>query len=526
MNNKTIKNWASLKWGTSYLRILFLTPVVVSIIIAVIIFSIVLYTYKYSESHEGVISINTSAQSFYDAAISTDTQALKAIMHTLLQDEKLSDLLIQDDRATLLHNYATLFENLRREYKITHFYFTRRDRVNLLRLHAPSRYGDVIQRITMNLAESSGSLANGLEMGPLGTFTLRLVAPVYNKDTQTLSGYVELGMEIDHVIDKLQDFFDVQVFTFINKEFLDRKEWENGMRIFGVTPHWDNFPTMVLSGKLKHDLSSLLTKHFMSTEHIKNNSILHDENQNIYYHVHILPLYDASDRNVAQVIMLADVSDDILEAKETVYLGNIIVLVLGAILILFFYWLVGRIGQRIEINEKKLHKLATHDGLTGLYNHRTFYHILEDEIARSHRYKHNISLLMLDIDHFKEVNDNYGHPNGDRILRDLSKHINHRIRSTDYAFRYGGEEIMIIFTETDIFMAEKIAEDLRKTIEKKPFSLDNGQSINITVSIGLAAYPIHAEEATLLVSNVDIALYKAKEDGRNHVCVYQPEVDV
>jgi diguanylate cyclase (GGDEF)-like protein len=526
MNNKTIKKQASFKMGTSYLRMLFLTPVAISILIVAFLFSMLLYKYKYSESHEGEISINTSAQTFYNASISTDTQALKAIMHTLLQDEKLSDLLTKDDRAALLDHYAPLFEDLRREYRITHFYFTRKDRVNLLRIHAPLRYGDVIERITMHQAVNSGSPAYGLEMGPLGTFTLRLVAPVYNKDTQELSGYVELGMEIDHVINKIQDFFDVQVFTFIHKEFLDREEWENGMRIFGLTPHWDNFPAMVLSGKLKHDLSPQLIEHFMSTEPIKNNSILYIEKQNIYYHVHILPLYDIGDRVVAQMIMLSDVTNDMLDTKKTIYLGNIIAFVGGIILIFFFYWLVGRIGRLIETNQKKLHKLATHDGLTGLYNHRTFYHILEDEIVRSQRYKHAISLLMLDIDHFKEVNDTYGHPNGDRILRDVSKHINQRIRSTDFACRYGGEEIMVVLTETDIPMAEKLAEDLRKTIEKKPFYIDNGQSINITVSIGLAGYPIHAQETTLLVSNVDIALYKAKEDGRNRLCIYHPEVDV
>ena len=526
MNNKTVKKQASFKRETSYLRMLFLTPVVISILIAAFLFSIVLYEYKYSEKHEGIVSINASAKTFYDASITTDTQALKTVMHTLLQDEKLSDLLIQDDRAALLDYYTPLFEDLRREYKITHFYFTRKDKVNLLRMHAPLRYGDIIERITMHQAVSSGSPAHGLEMGPLGTFTLRLVAPVYNKDTQALSGYVELGMEIDHVIKKIQDFFNVQVFTFIHKEYLDRKKWENGMRIFGVTPHWDNFPTMVLSEKSKDDQSPLLLEYFMSTEPIKNNSILYIEKQNIYYHVHILPLYDIGNRAVAQMIMLSDVTNDMLDSKKIVYLGNIIVFAMGAILIFFFYWLVGRIGRRIEINEKELRKLATHDGLTGLYNHRTFYHILEDEIVRSQRYKHAISLLMLDIDHFKEINDTYGHPNGDKVLRDISKHINQRIRSTDFACRYGGEEIMVILPETNISMAEKIAEDLRKTIEKKAFYIDNDQSINITVSIGLAGYPIHAQEAALLVSNVDIALYKAKEDGRNRVCIYQPEVDV
>ena len=520
MNNKLDKTLTISKWGTKRLRLIFLTPLVIAILIIIVALSITYYKHINDDLYDYDISIKTSIKGFYNKSISNNIHVMQAIMHTLEQDKKLSDLLAKGDREALLHYTTPLFEDLRREMEISHFYFIGTDSVNLLRVHAPSRYGDVINRITMDQAKSSGSYAYGVELGPLGTFTLRLVAPWYDKHTQTLIGYVELGIDMEHVIEKLQDFFGVQVFTLISKEFIDRKKWEN-RKHFGHKPDWDHFPNFVLSEQTMDNIPSLMVEKISHGERIMNNSIMHIEKEDIFYRVNILPLMDASSRFIAQVILFTDITKDVKDARNTVYLISILLFIVGCMLIIFFYWLVGRIGQRIENDEKELHELSRYDGLTDLYNHRTFYSLLEEEIERASRYNHSVSLLMLDIDHFKRVNDTYGHQAGDTVLRELSKRLKYRMRSTDFICRYGGEEIMIILTETDRIMAEKIAEDLRLLIEQQSFDIDNGQSLSITVSIGLATYPKHAQELQLLVSNTDKALYKAKEGGRNRVCVYR-----
>ena len=232
-------------------------------------------------------------------------------------------------------------------------------------------------------------------------------------------------------------------------------------------------------------------------------------------------MHNAGGIAVAEMILLTDVSKEEKIARKTLYEGIIIVFVAGAILFAFFYWLIGQIGQRIEQNEKKLHDIATHDGLTGLYNHKFFYTLLENEIIRAERYQHHTSLLLLDIDHFKNVNDTYGHRSGDMILSGLSKRLMSRIRTTDSVCRYGGEEITIILPETDIMIAKQIAENLRVLIEHEPFEIEDNQHIKVTVSIGVSVYPQHATKASTLVSVADTALYKAKENGRNCVCVYE-----
>lgn len=177
--------------------------------------------------------------------------------------------------------------------------------------------------------------------------------------------------------------------------------------------------------------------------------------------------------------------------------------------------------QKRKHVEEALEELAIRDGLTGLYNHKFFYTLLEKEIARDDRYHNTVSLLLIDIDHFKNVNDRYGHRAGDTILRELSQRLMTRARSTDYVCRYGGEEIVVILIETNITEAKAIAEELRILIEKEPFLIEDGRYIPITVSIGVSAYSEEAKDASMMVSNADNALYSAKENGRNQVCIFE-----
>lgn len=177
-----------------------------------------------------------------------------------------------------------------------------------------------------------------------------------------------------------------------------------------------------------------------------------------------------------------------------------------------------------KLVEEALEEMAVHDGLTGLYNHKYFYTSLEKEIARDDRYHNSVALLLIDIDHFKIVNDRYGHRAGDTILRSLSQRLKKRARSTDCVCRYGGEEIAIILLETNISEAQAIAEELRLLIEKEPFLIEDGRYVPITISIGVSVYSEESKDVSTMVSNADTALYQAKESGRNRVNVYEKTI--
>ena len=176
----------------------------------------------------------------------------------------------------------------------------------------------------------------------------------------------------------------------------------------------------------------------------------------------------------------------------------------------------------IAIDNAKLYELATKDGLTKLYIYRHFYTLLENEIKRSSRYNHEMTLLMMDIDNFKSVNDTYGHPVGDQVLREIASCIQQTIRKIDIASRYGGEEFTVILPETNINDSKIIAERIRKNISKIKIAVKDGVYICPTVSIGMSEYPSCALDEQTLIELADVALYNAKNNGKNCICEYNP----
>lgn len=166
-------------------------------------------------------------------------------------------------------------------------------------------------------------------------------------------------------------------------------------------------------------------------------------------------------------------------------------------------------------------ELATTDELTGLSNRRVFMQELNTEVSRARRYNLAFSLLMIDIDHFKWVNDSHGHPAGDAVLKSLAKILNGQVRQVDIAARYGGEEFAIILPETNIDGARIVGERIRTAVANSPFLINNKKKVGVTVSIGIACFPQCAQSIELLIERADQALYTAKKEGRNRVFLYR-----
>jgi len=169
----------------------------------------------------------------------------------------------------------------------------------------------------------------------------------------------------------------------------------------------------------------------------------------------------------------------------------------------------------------QMQEQARMDALTGLNNRREFDALLADELTRAQRFNRPVSLLMLDIDHFKRVNDTYGHMAGDAVLKGLSELLGRQARAIDRVCRYGGEEITVILPEIDPEIAAKVAERLRAAVEAQPFDVNADAPLRITVSIGVASFPAHADSVQTLVAAADAAMYAAKAGGRNRVVRYE-----
>ena len=172
-----------------------------------------------------------------------------------------------------------------------------------------------------------------------------------------------------------------------------------------------------------------------------------------------------------------------------------------------------KLGDTLEA----LRRLATRDQLTCLLNRRVFDEILEEEIDRSQRFDRPFSLILIDIDHFKNVNDTHGHLAGDAVLREVARRIEKKARSVDRVMRYGGEEFAILMLEGDSEVARRLADGVRVAIETDAVSAGGDLVLPLTISAGVADFPRDANSADELIAAADKGLYAAKEGGRNRV---------
>jgi diguanylate cyclase (GGDEF)-like protein len=173
----------------------------------------------------------------------------------------------------------------------------------------------------------------------------------------------------------------------------------------------------------------------------------------------------------------------------------------------------------IAIDNVQLHqeaqRLSTTDPLTGLWNFRYLSMSLAREIERSTRFGRPLAVLMLDLDLFKQVNDRFGHARGDSVLRELAQRVSEQIREVDTFARYGGEEFVVVLPETSIEGATQLAERICTAVRREPFSQDDEEPLIVTLSVGVAAFPVHGSSAATLMRAADRALYVAKNDGRD-----------
>jgi diguanylate cyclase (GGDEF)-like protein len=167
---------------------------------------------------------------------------------------------------------------------------------------------------------------------------------------------------------------------------------------------------------------------------------------------------------------------------------------------------------------QEVQSLALTDSLTGLHNRRNLFEVGRVEFARAHRMNRAFCCMMLDLDHFKQINDNYGHPIGDQVIKEFARRCKTSVREVDLVGRYGGEELVIFLPETDRKIAIQVAERLRTSIAAAPIRIAD-QEICMTVSIGVAAKDENTLQLETLIARADQAMYIAKHKGRNRVAI-------
>jgi hypothetical protein len=317
----------------------------VAVAISVCVFALSFYRFQQRQMMNEVASKLGSVERLFMGILDTDANIMGAATHFIIRDEQMKVGLKTKDKKALLDLSLDLFGQLHTEHQITHFYFTGPDRVNILRVHKPDKHGDRINRFTTLQAEKTGELSYGIELGPLGTLTLRVVQPWY--DGRKLIGYVELGEEIHHITRKLHHVLGVEIYVVIEKERLDRRNWETGMRMLNREGDWDRFSSVVMVDQTLSAFPESLARFLPEEHHTSVKTDVGVSLNNRRYRARFIHLKDASGSSIGDMVVMVDVTDLTSDFHDAVVLMGAICLAVSGIMCLVFYAVVSRAERRI-----------------------------------------------------------------------------------------------------------------------------------------------------------------------------------
>lgn len=248
-----------------------------------------------------------------------------------------------------------------------------------------------------------------------------------------------------------------------------------------------------------------------------------------YYRI-LAPL-DPAAPDGKHLLLLLDAGDYVHNEKKLLFtaLATSVLAILFSLAIAYSIYRINmqrarqenlRLEKMVKERTREIERLSQTDGLTGLFNRRHLEEHMAAEFRRAMRYRHNLSLMVLDLDHFKQINDSHGHLAGDEVLRWAAARLRNALRETDFIGRYGGEEFVVVLPETDIKTAAELAEALRRLIGAQPVKFE-AKAIAVTVSIGVSEFRPGTTDYQVMFREADRALYRAKAEGRNRVVCFE-----
>ncbi len=284
----------------------------------------------------------------YKTAVDQEADMLSATLVAILHNDRIKHAFASGDRDALFKEVSPLFDTLKRNHNITHFYFIKPDRINLLRVHQPKRYGDLINRYTLLTAQRERTLAYGVEVGPIGTLTLRAVVPWFDGDR--LLGYIELGKEIENVIEDIKPALHADITVLLDKSLLRRGDWEEGMRMLDRKPDWDQFPRDVVIMSTQERLPRVAAVYVPVWRNLISDKLqqaVASENGR-RFGIAIIPISDAASKRVGALLVIEDVTEASQLIRRNLLLVILACLFLGAGLFWFFRAILIRVEKRLR----------------------------------------------------------------------------------------------------------------------------------------------------------------------------------
>jgi len=334
-----------------------LVPLLISLVLILGAFIWSVYVSNKNEIARDLENHLESVQELYEKQLSSDAELMGGVIDMLSRNKKIQTAWMAKDRTALLELTSPLLSDLRKNYRITHFYFYDLNLATFLRVYNPKRYGDITKHATALKAQKSGQLSSGIEIGSLGSFTLRVVHP-WRIDGQVV-GYIELGEEIEHIIEQLSSILGVELYVSIYKKYLDRKEWEKGMRILGHEGKWDRLTESVIVGQTLKVIPDIF-KDFLNHgnhEYMNMSFDIRLPMTEQIYHLGVIPLFDVRNREVGDMVVLYDGAKLQASARRSIIINSVVSFIIGGVLFMLFSIILGRIESDLIARREQLEQV-------------------------------------------------------------------------------------------------------------------------------------------------------------------------
>ncbi|MFT5660686.1 MAG: diguanylate cyclase (GGDEF)-like protein [Sulfurimonas sp.] len=423
----------------------------------------------------------------------------ESIASNLLLNKEIINSFQKKDRSKLLGLTLPVYEKLHKEnpyLQVMHFHTS--DTRSFLRLHKPQKYGDdlISIRHMINKVNKLKVKQIGIEVGRYGIH-YRLALPVFNSNKDFL-GVFEFGININYILDIFENKYNFETLLLFKKDIFDI-----------VFKNYNDIAYLPYS----EDCYSIKLEN--------NNSMTVDDNaKNTTFKVN--SIQDNAKQNIGEILLIKNLN---VYTEDIEKIVNIAVTVAVLFVLLAFYLtkrifdnylkIINSYKEKLEIKNHSLVKLSNTDHLTQIHNRKSIENILNNEIKRSKRHMQPLCVIILDVDNFKSINDTLGHNVGDKVLSGLAKLVSSHLRETDHCGRWGGEEFIIVLTDTSLNNGVTLTEKIREKI----YTHDFGDIKNVSCSFGIAECTTE-DTCNAIIYDADTALYEAKNSGKNKVSIY------
>ena len=414
------------------------------------------------------------------------------------------------NREILREKLLPLYEEIKKtSYRQLHFHLP--DTESFLRMHRPEKYGDKLSEVreTVRITNLNKKASVGFEEGRIFN-GYRYVYPLFSGGMH--AGSVEISVSYEAVIQSLEKLFNKNYIFILKKEVVDKKVFTSEKSNYSEFCLNNNFlidkdidKTKTYSNfceyRKNRGKSTDILKHKLDSGENFIQAVINRETESLFIAVKITNVKG----DHAGYLLSIESAEDYIRLKKNM----VITLILFSVIIMLIIILVGHfIWVRIKFEE-----MATYDKLTSLYNRHMFLELFRQILARMKRANTSSIIIMADIDHFKKINDKYGHNCGDRVLQQFAKIIKENIRESDIPSRWGGEEFIILLPKTTLDNGIKLAEKIRQKIELADFGIKK----QVTCSFGVSEINDYESDITSIIERADKVLYKSKSNGRNRV---------